>query len=169
MTNVLHTIHAIDNKRTEIWNEWEKLYEKFDTIKDQTFSALQEEFNKHIKFTKKWNQLKNVDDATWEVYDNAVDNMNQWCNDPSFTLDKKVCATATITRSKGSQIATNTCSLCLETHDTKHAIRTSCGHYFGKKCFAAFLRHKYFADELDFSCPNCRQTNVTLTHFKFKK
>lgn len=69
--------------------------------------------------------------------------MKKLCeNDCLFTLDKNLCSTTNDTRNKGAKIAyNNCCSICLNTHDLKHLIKTSCGHYFGKQCFAALLKH----------------------------
>ena len=172
MQNVLKSICDLDKIRSQKWDEYYSLHETFDKVKDETFQSLIEEFQKHVKFTKKYKKLKEIDDLTWQLYDDAIDGINAHVeHDNLFTLNKKLCSTAYVTRTKGARIsATNECSLCLESHDVKHLVKTSCGHYFGKKCFAALLRNKFSEyDEEIVRCPNCRNDAVTLCQFKYKK
>jgi len=171
MKNVLKTICELDEQRSQKWNEYYSLHKAFDKIKDETFKCVKEEYHKHESFTKKYKKLKAIDDLTWELYDCAVDGINHWVEDDHlFTLNNKLCSTAHVTRTKGSKLsADNECSLCLESHELRHLVKTSCGHYFGKKCFAALLRNKFDADETIIRCPNCRNDGVTLQQFKYKK
>jgi hypothetical protein len=169
MQNILQYICEIDNNRSKIWNDYWELHETFDKLKDETFNSVREEFDKNQKITKKFKKLKEIDDLTWELHDIALEGISLWINDDYlFTLDNKLCSTSHITRTKGAIIASNECSLCLETHDVRHLIKTSCGHYFGKKCFALLLKNKFFEDETIIRCPNCRNNAVTLQQFKYK-
>jgi hypothetical protein len=171
MNNVLKNICDLDDKRSITWNQYNNLYKDFSKMHDESFSALTKEFEQHEKFTKKYKQLDEVNKTIWEVYEDAIDGMNKWCeNDNLFTLDKKVCSTAHVTRNKAAKIAAeNCCSMCLDTHDIKHLIKTSCGHYFGKQCFASLLKHKFYANIEVITCPNCRSNNFSLQQFKYKK
>jgi hypothetical protein len=169
MQNILQRINELDDKRSDTWKQYYALYETFDKVKTDTFSAVVEEFDKYNKCTKKYKKLKELDDMVWEVYDNAVEGINIWVNDDHlFTLDKKLCSTKRVTKNKGTKIAENVCSLCLENHDIKHLIKTTCGHYFGKQCFAALIKHKFLSDETIITCPNCRSCDYSLQQFKYK-
>lgn len=91
-----------------------------------------------------------------------------------FTLNKSICKTNYITRNKGKEISSNMCSVCLDTHDAKHIVKTSCGHYFGKPCFATLIKqqfnfNKYVFKSYHVKCPYCRSNVVTLCQFKYKK
>ena len=171
MQNVLKTIWELDDQRSEKWNEYWELHEKFDKIKDETFKSLVEEFEKHNKITSKYNKLKDIDELAWYLYEAALDGVNLWVEDSQlFTLNTKLCSTAHVTRTKGAKIAsTYECSLCLETHDLKHLVKTSCRHYFGKKCFAALLKNNFYVENQKIRCPNCRNDDITLQQFKYKK
>lgn len=171
MQNIIHKISELDDNRSVTWNQFNNLYNEFSKIHEESFSKLQEEFDKHIKFTKKFKKLHEVNNVIWEVYEEALDGMNKWCeNDCLFTLDKKLCSTIHVTRSKGAKLeAVHECSLCLHTHELKHLVKTSCGHYFGKPCFAALIRHKFYNDDTLVTCPNCRSNDFSLQHFKYKK
>jgi hypothetical protein len=170
MANILQQILTEDDHRSSTWNEFNDLYTLLDKVKDETFKEVVDEFDKHEKFTKKYKKLKEIDDAVWNMYTYALEGMNKWCEDDYlFTLNKKLCKTNCITRSKGKEISSNVCSLCLDTHDVKHLIKTSCGHYFGKPCFAALTKHKFENDESHVTCPYCRSNVATLCQFKYKK
>jgi len=170
MQNILERINELDEKRSDNWEQCYQLYETFDKVRSDTFSEVENEFNKYKKFTQKFKKLKEVDDMVWEVCDNALEGLNKWVNDDHlFTLDKKLCSTTKVTKSKGKKIEDNICSLCLENHDIKHLIKTTCGHYFGKQCFAALMKHRWSKDETIISCPNCRSSQYSLEQFKYKK
>ena len=169
MANILQRILREDELRSSMWNTFNDLYTLLDNIKDETFTEVKDEYNKHEKITKKYKKLKEIDDAVWEMSDYSLDGMNKYCEDDYlFTLDKKLCKTNYITRSKGKEISSNVCSLCLDTHDVKHMIKTSCGHYFGKSCFAALTKHKFNNDDTEITCPYCRNNISTLCQFKYK-
>jgi len=170
MANILQRILTEGDKRTSIWNSYNDLYTLLDKVKDQTFKELRDEFDKYEKITKKYKKLKEIDDAVWNMYDYSLEGMNKWCEDDCiFTLNKKLCKTNCITRSKGKEISSNVCSLCLDTHHVKHTIKTSCGHYFGKPCFAALAKHKFYDDKSVVTCPYCRSNVSSLSQFKYKK
>ena len=170
MSNILQQILTEDEHRSLTWNTFNDLFTLLDNLKDETFKEVVNEFNKYNKITKKYIKLKEIDDVVWDMYDYSVDGMNKWCEDDYlFRLDKKLCKTNCITRNKGNEISSNVCSLCLDTHDVKHKIKTSCGHYFGKSCFAAFMKHKFNNDDSSvITCPYCRSNVTSLTRFKYK-
>jgi hypothetical protein len=171
MTNILKQICELDENRSLTFKQFNNLYEDCDKLHNETFSAINEEYDKYIKCTKKYKHLVEVNDFIWEIYDDALEGMNKYSgSDNIFTLDKKLCSTIYVTRNKGAKIvAKNCCSMCLDTHDLKHLVKTSCGHYFGKQCFAALLKHKYYDDEEVITCPNCRLDDFSLQKFKYKK
>ena len=170
MSNILKEISNLDKQRSAKWQEYYDLFERFHREKESTFSAVKEEYNNTESITKKYKHLRELDDVVWQVYDNAVDGLNKYVeNDHLFTLNSKICTPCYISRKKATQIEANTCSLCLESHSIKHIVRTSCGHIFGKQCFAALMRHKYYEDIKQIGCPNCRANNYSLCVFKYKK
>jgi hypothetical protein len=171
MQNVLKSICELDKERSKNWDDYYDLFNKLSKEKDKTFKSLVEEFNKHEKFTSKYKKLKDIDELTWQLYHASLDGLNLWVEDDHlFTLNNKLCSTAHVTRTKGAKIsATNDCSLCLESHDLRHLVKTSCGHYFGKKCFAALLKNRFEEHDSTIKCPNCRNDGVTLQQFKYKK
>jgi len=168
---VLKQINVLDDNRSTTWNQYNNLYEDFSKMQHESSSALKKEFDKQLKITKKFEHLRQVDETIWEIYDEAIDGMNKWCeNDHLFTLDKRLCRTAHVTRSKGKKIEEiNECSLCLNKHSLKHLIKTSCGHYFGKPCFAELIKHNFYNNDTLDTCPNCRSNYFSLQQFKYKK
>ena len=181
MENILQKLGTLYDKRHETWLHFSDFYDEFTQIYDESYSGLTEEFNKYdrisedktkkrAKIMKKINQKKDIDDFICDIWSDTIDQMNIYCEyDDLFTIDNKYCSTAHITRSKGINIADNCCSLCLENHDIKHLIRTSCGHYYGKSCFAEFVKHCFYEDEEKFKCPNCRCEEFSIQQFKYKK
>jgi len=181
MENILQKLTTLYDKRHETWLQFSDFYDIFTPIHDERFSGLTEEMNKYDKIPedelkkrkkmfKKFLKRKSVDDFIWDIYSDVVDQMNIYCeNDNLFIIDRKYCSTAHITRSKGKNLADNCCSLCLENHDIKNLIRTSCGHYYGKSCFSEFVKHCFYEDENKFKCPNCRCDEFSIQQFKYKK
>jgi hypothetical protein len=171
METILNQINNLDDDRSTTWHQFNDLYKDFSKIQEESFSALKEEFDKNSKVTTKFQKLREVDETIWAIYDEAIDGLKNWCeNDHLFTLDKKLCSTARVTRTKGKKIEEmNECSLCLNKHNLKHLIKTSCGHYFGKSCFAALIKHNFYNDDALLTCPNCRSNYASLQQFKYKK
>lgn len=65
-----------------------------------------------------------------------------------------------------TQIERENCSICFEHHESKHIIRTSCNHYFGKYCFSKFIDSN-FENDRDIVCPICRNDHISeFTRFK---
>ena len=58
------------------------------------------------------------------------------------------------------------CILCLDKHQIKDSIVTSCNHMFGFECFQAFINTN---ENYNKHCPMCRNTEYSLTSFKARK
>ena len=175
MQNILQKVSRRDEERSKCWNEYHKLYKKMGKIHDVTFSDLRSEFEKYNTFSKKYKKIEEEEKLCWEIYEEALNGMNTWASNEMFeklfTLDKRSCSTLYVTRKKGAQLKDdNCCSMCMESHDIKHIVKTSCGHYFGKQCFASLMKHQYYKNNSKtINCPNCRCQEFTLQQFKYKK
>jgi len=179
--NILKRLNTLYDKQRETWKQFANFYTEFTPIHHESHNGLMRELDKHdnipenkkrkrSKNLKKLYYLRDVDDFIWDIWSDSIDHMKIFCKyDKLFTIDKKYCSTAHITRTKGKKLADNCCSLCLENHDIKHMIRTSCGHYFGKSCFAEFVKHCFCDYEEKIKCPNCRCDSFSIQQFKYKK
>jgi hypothetical protein len=58
------------------------------------------------------------------------------------------------------------CILCLDKHQIKDSIETSCNHLFGFECFQAFINTN---ENYNKHCPMCRNTEYSITSFKARK
>jgi hypothetical protein len=115
-----------------------------------------------------WDLINDMNDSVLDYLIQLCDNMDKYL----FTLNKSICKTNYITKNKGKEISSNMCSVCLDTHDAKHIVKTSCGHYFGKPCFATLIKQKFKFGKFEshhVKCPYCRSNVVTLCQFKYKK
>jgi len=178
---IIKKLTTLHDEQHDLWKQFEKMYTEFTPINDESHNGLMKELDKHdnipknkkrkrSKNLKKLYYLRDVNDFISDIFGDIIDHMLIFCEyDKLFTMDKKYCSTAHITRTKGKKLADNCCSLCLENHDIKHMIRTSCGHYFGKSCFAEFIKHCFHEDEEKFKCPNCRCHEFSIQQFKYKK
>jgi len=179
--NLLKKLNTLYDKQHNLWKDFDNVYTEFTPIHNESYNGLMEELDKHEKIPedkkrkrsknlKKLYYLRDVDDFISDIWSYAINHIIKFCEyDKLFTIDKKYCSTAHITRTKGKKLSDNCCSLCLENHDIKHMIRTSCGHYFGKSCFAEFVKHCFYEDKDKFKCPNCRCDEFSIQQFKYKK
>jgi len=58
------------------------------------------------------------------------------------------------------------CIICLEKHQFKDCILTSCNHIFGFECFQEFINAN---ENYNKHCPMCRNTEYRITSFKSRK
>jgi hypothetical protein len=58
------------------------------------------------------------------------------------------------------------CGICMETHDHKHVITTTCGRLFGKYCFAEMIKFHYKEGNEILHCPLCRSHDFGLLYKK---
>lgn len=56
------------------------------------------------------------------------------------------------------------CGICMDKHQLRDALHTSCGHCFGRKCYEQMLH-----TNADAPCPLCRQAKPLLTIYKERK
>ena len=62
---------------------------------------------------------------------------------------------------KAAQMTVAECTICYEYHPKKDAIHTSCGHWFGQKCYDAWTKMVREPE----TCPNCRFMKPMVTGF----
>lgn len=56
------------------------------------------------------------------------------------------------------------CGICMDKHQLRDALHTSCGHCFGRKCYEQMLH-----TNADAPCPLCRHAKPLLTIYKERK
>ena len=77
-----------------------------------------------------------------------------------------------ITKNKCLSLERETCAICLDVHEYKDIVKTSCGHIFGKICFQNHLttiNKGNHSNVLRTSCPMCRRTELSFNLFALKK
>jgi hypothetical protein len=188
----LYELRVIDNEYNKLSDLLEKITDELGEYSDNIYVK----YNKLSCESRRLNKegldtdeidleiiaTRNIIDKTFDtrdlihdMHDSVLDYLSQLCDNMDkylFTLNKSICKTNYITKNKGKEISSNMCSVCLDIHDAKHIVRTSCGHYFGKPCFATLIKQKFKFGKFEthhVKCPYCRSNVVTLCQFKYKK
>lgn len=80
--------------------------------------------------------------------------------------DAELCSTVWTHRRKTKKMKDEICGICMETHEAKHLVRTTCGHIFGKQCFSTLVEFHYNNYDEVLHCPMCRSTDYDLLRYK---
>ena len=80
--------------------------------------------------------------------------------------DAELCSTVWTHRRKTNKMKDEICGICMETHEAKHLVRTTCGHIFGKQCFSTLVEFHYNNYDEVLPCPMCRSTDYDLLRYK---
>jgi len=153
----------------EFWYSIEK-HDKFAAMSHDVW-FLMSEYERKGKITKHYNKLKSYSDMlmTISLYFWSRVGPNVSSVTEVLRLNGSICTPIRISRNKSQKISRNVCGICLEEHPTRHLVKTSCGHYFGKKCFTELLQYAFENDKDLVPCPCCRDETYSLSRFVIKK
>ena len=170
MSDILQQIYILDKERIKEWKKYYKMFNVFFEIGQKTFSNVKKEYirTNHI-ITDEYKRLEGLNNIITDIYELALFYVNKLSlpSNSLFSLNKFCKSSIYVTKKKGVKIASsNVCSLCLENHKIKDVVKTSCGHYFGKLCFANLVKHGYEKRSNKIICPNCRSKKYSLLCFK---
>lgn len=83
--------------------------------------------------------------------------------------DAELCSTIWTYRRKTKKMKDEICGICMETHEAKHLVRTTCGHIFGKQCFSTLIEFHYNNYDEVLPCPMCREVDYDLLRYKMRR
>jgi len=83
--------------------------------------------------------------------------------------DAELCSTIWTYRRKTKKMKDEICGICMETHEAKHLVRTTCGHIFGKQCFSTLVEFHYKNGDAVLHCPMCREVDYDLLRYKMRR
>jgi hypothetical protein len=167
MSDILQQVYILDKNRRNEWKEYYKMFNVFFEMGNKIFSNVKKEYNKH-QLSDEYRRLVELDELISDINNWALVYVNklELPNNNLFLLNKFCKSTIHVTKKKGNNVTSDVCSLCLERHKIKDVVKTCCGHYFGKLCFANLVKHEYNKRSNKVKCPNCRNKKYSLQCFK---
>jgi hypothetical protein len=170
MSDILQQVYILDKERIKEWRKYYKMFNIFIEFGQKTFSNVKKEYIRNNNtITAECKRLSELKDIITHIYEFALFYVNKLSlpSNKLFSLNKFCKSSIYVTKKKGDNItSSNICSLCLEKHKIKDIVKTSCGHYFGKLCFANLVKHEYEKRSNKIICPNCRCKKYSLQCFK---